>query len=94
VRGVLLAGLLAGPLLLAGGAGARAQSGPPQPGHETLFREIDRPLQALLDEGWQISGMAGNLGGIGYVLHKDGKWVTCQVISRREDTRSRCMTMN
>jgi len=90
VRALLLAGCFLGALA----GGALAQSGPPQPGQETLFREIDRPLQALLDEGWQISGMAGNLGGIGYVLHKDGKWITCQVISRREDTRSRCMMMN
>ncbi|WP_419895778.1 hypothetical protein [Roseomonas sp. USHLN139] len=90
MRALLLAGLC----LVAAAGGAAAQGGPPQPGQETLFREIDRPLQALLDEGWQISGMAGNLGGIGYVLHKDGKWVTCQVISRREDTRSRCMMMN
>lgn len=75
-------------------AGPAAAQAPGQAGQETLFREIDRPMQALLDEGWQISGMAGNLGGIGYVLHKDGKWITCQLISRREDNRSRCMAMN
>ncbi len=85
--------LLAFGLALAAGP-ALAQGSTPQPGHETLFRELDQPLQALLNDGWQITGMAGNLGGIGYVLHKEGRWVTCQLISRREDTRSRCMALN
>jgi len=64
------------------------------PGQVTLFQELEQPLEALLNEGWQIVDMAGNLGGIGYLLHREGKWITCQVISRREDTRSRCMAMN
>lgn len=65
-----------------------------QPGHETRYEELTVSLQSLLDDGWEIVDMAGNLGGIAYLLRKESKWVTCQVISRREDTRSRCMAMN
>ncbi|EFH11758.1 hypothetical protein ACFFMP_06870 [Pseudoroseomonas cervicalis] len=89
-----LARLAAAGLLALGTAAAQAQGTGPGPGPETMFRELDRPLQALLDEGWQITGMAGNLGGLGFVLQREGKWVTCTLVSRREDTRSRCMALN
>lgn len=86
------AAALAALLLLGAPLAATAQQVPP--GQITLFQELEQSLEALLNEGWQIVDMAGNLGGIGYLLHKDSKWITCQVISRREDTRSRCMAMN
>ncbi|MFC3127069.1 hypothetical protein ACFOD4_18535 [Pseudoroseomonas globiformis] len=79
-------------LLAASGPAALAQS--PPPGQVTHFQEIEQSLEALLNEGWEVTGMAGNLGGIAYVLRKENKWITCQVITRREDSRSRCMTMN
>lgn len=87
------AALLAG-LALASLAPAQAPAQTTQPGIETRYEELTIPLQALLDEGWEIVDMAGNLGGIAYLLRKESKWVTCQVVSRREDTRSRCMAMN
>ena len=82
--------LAAGLLLLAFPVAAQT----PQQGQVTQFQELEQSLETLLNGGWQVTGMSGNLGGIGYLLHKDGKWITCQVITRREDSRSRCMAMN
>jgi hypothetical protein len=64
------------------------------PGRVTLFQELDQSMEALLNEGWTITDIAGNLGGVSYLLQKNNKWVTCQVITRREDSRSRCMALN
>jgi hypothetical protein len=72
-------------------APARGQT---PPGQMTMFQELEQSLEGLLNEGWQVTGVAGNLGGIAYLLQKEGKWITCQVITRREDSRSRCMAMN
>ena len=67
---------------------------PRPPRVPTTLNPVSRSLSALLDDGWTIASSGGPLG---FVLHKENKWIVCGVddgsLSVRGAT-SQCVSLN
>ena len=63
--------------LVIGGSGVRAQPLKVDGGQSTKFVKLDKPLQALLDDGYEITTMTSGIAGFVYTLHKGHTWALC-----------------
>ena len=77
---------------------ARAENPGDTPEYPTRFANTGKPLQALLSEGYRVVSSHLGLDTIGYVLERDGKWVTCSVRNadkgKADEMLSQCFAMN
>ncbi|MDE8347781.1 MAG: hypothetical protein POH28_16645 [Acidocella sp.] len=61
----------------AGVAGAQPL---PNGDYVTKLKIIPEPMSKLLNQGFSLVNMAIGLGGVGYLLHRHGKWVACSIV--------------
>jgi hypothetical protein len=78
------------------------------PMNKTPWKVVDKSLGELLDSGWKIISHSSHRVVITpytngasdeethtYILHKDSKYISCQIINPRpDDTYSRCRRLN
>jgi hypothetical protein len=78
------------------------------PTNKTTWRVVNKSLSELLDSGWKIIGHGSNRVVIApytngasdeetysYILHKDGKYVSCLIRNPRPDNSySSCRQLN
>ena len=62
---------------LGGAAVVYAQPLKVEGGQTTKFVDLGKPLQALLDDGYEITSMTSGIAGFVYTLHKGQSWALC-----------------
>ena len=64
----------------------------------TKFANTGKPLQAMLDEGFRVVSSYLGIDTMGFVLERQGKWVTCSLRnadkSGPDKMLSQCFALN
>ena len=67
-------------------------------GQSSKFVKIDKSLEALLDDDYEITSMTSGIAGFVYTLRKDHKWALCLFSMSGSDVDttavSKCRSLN